>query len=91
MRHRDSISRREALGGIILLPALAGFIASTQTVADAKVSQSVEHYRNKPNGSQKCSGCRFYQPGHPASANGTCSIVAGSISPNGWCQAYVAK
>jgi hypothetical protein len=87
----DKLTRGEALRGLVVLPALAGLLASTTSIAQAKSSKSQVKYQSHPNGTQKCSGCRFFHPGKTASANGTCSIVEGAISPNGWCIAYAAK
>ncbi|MGH7738112.1 MAG: high-potential iron-sulfur protein [Candidatus Tyrphobacter sp.] len=89
-RSKD-MTRREALTGLIAIPALAGFVASTAGVADAKVSKTLEKYQTHPNDGHRCSGCRFFHAGKTAKADGTCTIVAGSISPDGWCQAYAAK
>ena len=86
------MKRQDALKSVIVLPALAASLAATAQVAKAaKSSQAQMKYQNKPKGSQKCSGCRFYVPGKTVTANGTCTIVDGSISPNGWCIAYAAK
>jgi hypothetical protein len=85
-------SRKEALRQLIVLPALAGLaVAGTSAIADAKSSKSAMKYQTTPKGSQKCSGCQLYIPGKSAKANGTCKVVEGSISPNGWCVAYTAK
>ncbi|MEJ2633293.1 MAG: hypothetical protein P8011_19550 [Acidihalobacter sp.] len=56
-----------------------------------KVSKSAMAYRNSPNGGQSCSGCIYFQPGANAAAPGTCSVVAGSISPRGYCIAFSPK
>lgn len=88
---RTSLTRRQALSGLVVLPALAGLLASTTTIAEAKASQKSVKYQTHPNGTQKCSGCQFFQPGKSASATGACTVVAGSISPNGWCIAFHAK
>jgi hypothetical protein len=32
-----------------------------------------------------------FVPGPKPDANGTCKVVDGPISPNGWCVAYVKK
>ncbi len=85
------LSRREALGGLLVLPALAGLLASTTSIAEAKSSKASVKYQSHPKGSQKCSGCRFFQAGKTPSAMGTCKIVEGAISPNGWCTAFTAK
>ncbi len=87
----EKMTRRQALSGLIVLPAMAGFLASTASVAQAKGSKSQYKYQDHPNGGNKCAGCRFFQAGKTKSANGTCQIVSGSISPNGWCIAFAAK
>ena len=85
------ITRKEFVAGAIVLPALAGAILTTMAAAQAKGSQAQFKYQSKPNNGHKCSQCTFYIPGKSATANGTCKIVDGSISPNGWCTAFSAK
>lgn len=85
-------SRKEVLTQLIVLPALAGLaVMGATSTAEAKGSKAQFKYQAKPHGSQKCSGCALYVPGKSKSANGSCKIVDGSISPNGWCTAYSKK
>jgi len=92
MQHsREKMSRGEALKGIIILPALAATIALPLQADAAKQCKPAMKYQNKPKGSQKCAGCRFFIRGKTANANGACQIVSGSISPNGWCVAWAKK
>ena len=86
-------SRKEALKQLVVLPALAGLaVAGTSTIAEAsKSSKSAVKYQSTPKGNAKCSGCSLFIPGKTATANGTCKVVEGSISPNGWCVAYTPK
>src|SRR5271165_2041967 len=86
-----SLSRRAFMGGVIVLPALAGMVLAGTTAAQAKGSQAQFKYQSTPNGGKKCSQCSFFIAGSDAKANGTCKIVDGSISPNGWCTAFAAK
>jgi len=85
------MSRRSFVAGAVMLPALAGLLLAETTTAQAKASQAQFKYQAAPKNGQKCSGCRFFVAGKTASAAGTCQIVEGSISPNGWCTAYAAK
>jgi hypothetical protein len=86
------ISRADALKGLIVLPALAaGFGALTLEAEAAKSAKAAVKYQDHPKGAQKCSGCRYFIKGKTATANGTCQIVSGSISPNGWCVAWAKK
>jgi hypothetical protein len=48
-------------------------------------------YQDKPNGDQQCNNCQFFVPGKKSQDNGTCQVVEGSISPQGWCTAYSKK
>ncbi len=57
----------------------------------AKVAKASMQYQDTPKGTAECSTCMQYVPGKSASANGTCKVVEGSISPKGWCLAYTAK
>ena len=84
----NKLTRKEALTSLIVLPALAGIMG---TVADAADNKAQFKYQDKPNGKQKCSGCALYVPGKTATASGTCKVVKGAISPNGWCTAFSPK
>jgi len=88
---RGALNRRSFLGSLIVLPLLAGALSS-QAVADgAKASKDSMHYQTSPNSGMQCSGCRFFIPGQDAKSDGTCKIVDGAISPDGYCMAYAAK
>lgn len=89
-REATSLTRRTFLGGAIVLPAFAALAAAARADS-SKASQSAMHYQSSPNGDMRCSGCRFFIAASDASANGTCQIVDGSISPNGYCMGYAAK
>ncbi len=82
------ISRRTLLKGAAVAMGLA--LASTLTgkARAAKSSKASMKYQDKPNGDQKCSNCKFFVPGKTPTAEGTCQVVEGSISPQGWCTAY---
>jgi hypothetical protein len=87
----NEMTRGKFVAGALILPALAGLVLAETNTAQAKGSKAQFKYQNSPKNGQKCSQCRFFTPGKTASANGTCSIVDGSISPNGWCTAYAKK
>jgi High potential iron-sulfur protein len=87
----NDLSRRGFISGVVVLPALAGMLLAQTTAADAKSSKAALKYQNTPNNGKKCSTCTLFIPGSSASANGTCKVVEGSISPHGWCIAYSAK
>jgi hypothetical protein len=82
------VTRRGALVQLLVLPALAGMLAVGATAvarADARVDLK---YQSTPKGDQKCSGCVLFAPGKTPKDDGTCKIIAGDISPNGWCTAF---
>jgi hypothetical protein len=83
-----TVSRRSVLqgvadvGGAVTLLAVIGHCARA---AEAKTSKQVAGYRDSPNGSQSCSTCiAFVRPN-------TCRIVAGNVSPQGWCKIWQRK
>jgi High potential iron-sulfur protein len=85
------LTRGKFVQGTIVLPALAGLLLAGTLPAEAKGSKTQFKYQTTPNNGHKCSKCTFFIAGSSATANGTCKIVDGSISPNGWCTAFSAK
>jgi hypothetical protein len=48
-------------------------------------AQKVAQYQPTPKGASRCDNCsQFLAPS-------ACKVVAGKISPSGWCQLYAAK
>jgi hypothetical protein len=85
------VSRGAFVRGIVVLPALAGLMYGVAGAQGSKVSQASMHYQTTPNDGKHCSDCKFFVPAQDPNASGTCQIVDGSISPNGYCQAFAAK
>ncbi len=81
---RTLLKGAAAVTGVALVSAFAGAQAAKSTKAVAK-------YQNKPNGDQKCSNCSLFIPGKTPTADGTCQVVEGSISPEAYCALYVKK
>ncbi len=88
----EKMTRGSLLQKLAVAPIAIGAFAllKAQEADAAKTAQSAVMYVNHPSGSKKCSGCKFYQAAK-GKGNGACQIVAGSISPNGYCVAYAAK
>jgi hypothetical protein len=84
-------NRRTFLTTVILLPSLGVLSAGRATADSSKASQASMHYQTSPNGNMQCSKCKFFVAATDPSANGSCQIVDGSISPHGYCMAYTAK
>ncbi len=84
-----------AITGLVLAPVL---LLSPSARAAVKASKVSVGYQDKPLGArndygklghvQDCSNCASFIPGPSAKKNGTCKVVAGSISPRGWCVLY---
>lgn len=72
---------RAATMAVLSVMAVAGSAGS----AIAKMSQKAAGYQDKPKDDQKCSGCALFK------APDACTLVDGSISPDGWCRFYSKK
>jgi hypothetical protein len=83
---RSPISRGRALKSIAAIPvaALAASVAASAAAPPDNKKQFKYQDKPGPKGA-KCAGCRFFKK-----PNG-CTIVHGTISPNGWCIAYAPK
>lgn len=86
--HDPKASRRTILQAGLVIAAGAASVRHAVAAAEAptKVEQSLVAYQDKPaaNG-QKCSTCQVFLPPN------ACATVAGTISPNGWCGAFIPK
>jgi hypothetical protein len=82
------LTRGKFVQATIVLPAL---LAAGALPAQAKGSKAQFKYQTTPNSGHQCSQCTFFTAGSSATANGTCKIVDGAISPKGWCTAFSAK
>jgi hypothetical protein len=86
------LPNREAfVKSIVVLPAFAALLRAPAIADASKASQASMHYQSTPNGDMHCAICRFFIAGKDAASAGSCQIVDGSISPNGYCMAYSAK
>lgn len=99
-------SRREWIKSLLLLPVALGMPRHAQAQAPGKVSQAAAQYQATPKNGQVCGMCKYYiAPGGKAGEGmmgsgqrgpgmmtqlGTCQVVEGSISAQGWCALYAA-
>lgn len=79
---RRSLLRAAACAGVGLA---AGAMAARSALAQQKASKQAMHYQDKPSGDKKCSECLQFE------APSSCKVVEGTISPNGYCIAWVKK
>jgi hypothetical protein len=85
---KSSLTRGRALRQIAGLPLAALAVGATLSAAQGAVANNQKQYKyqNKPGPKgAKCSGCRFFKAPHG------CTIVTGTISPQGWCIAFAPK
>lgn len=53
-------------------------------LAEGKLSKAEAKYQDHPQGSEQCGKCHHFAP------PGSCKVVEGAISPNGWCTHFSA-
>lgn len=85
----DTLSRRHVfralVGSAAVMSAGWALIHAERAAAQSKTPKKVAKYQDHPKNGQQCSKCRFFRP--PKS----CQLVAGDISPDGWCSYYAPK
>lgn len=92
MAMKGMISRRKLLHGVIAVSGVAaGTVFLGHQAKAQKASKEAMRYQGQPKNGQKCSGCSLFIPGESASSNGTCQVVEGEISPEGWCVSFTPK
>jgi hypothetical protein len=72
-------------------PSVSGTVSPAPAPAPApaaavKATKTSTQYQAQPKGEQKCSACTYFM-----AESGTCKLVEGEISPEGWCVLYVKK
>jgi hypothetical protein len=84
---RAPVTRRRALRDAAFLAgaAVVAGLTLTASPALAKVAQKGVSYQPTPKGSSRCDACTLWQ------APAACKLVAGDISPSGWCSLYAQK
>ncbi len=85
------ISRRALLKRAALVTGVALATCFASEARPAKATKAAMKYQSKPNGDKKCSNCNLFVPAKTPKADGTCQVVEGSISPQGYCTAYIPK
>lgn len=76
------LSRRALLRASVGAAAMLGTAAPA--AAQIKVSKPSVAYQDQPDGNRRCALCAHFV------APGSCRIVAGPISPQGWCRLFAA-
>jgi hypothetical protein len=84
-------SRRTIVFAAAALTSAPLFALAGAAQAAGGVTQANAKYRPSPNGAAQCGKCNYFLPGPDATKPGQCKVVAGAISPNGWCQLFAPK
>jgi hypothetical protein len=83
------ISRRECLNlirAVLLGSGIAAMQARQSVLAKSKADKRDFYYQEKPKDGKSCASCKMFSLAN--GSVGTCAIVDGDVSPNGWCLAY---
>jgi hypothetical protein len=87
--HTLEVSRRRFLRSASLAAGagvlLGAGLAASSAAADTKFAQKVAQYQPTPKGASRCDNCSQFQ------GPSACKVVAGKVSPSGWCQLYAVK
>jgi hypothetical protein len=75
-----------ALGAAMTLPATKA--EAGRNGQSGTIPKQEAEYRDTPRHREMCDECRFWIMGPTAQSDGTCQIVAGPISPHGWCRFF---
>jgi hypothetical protein len=70
------------------VPTIGTLAVGPDPVA-AKVGKAELFYRDAPKDGQSCVACRLFTA--TESGKGTCAVVEGPVSANGWCMAFSAR
>jgi hypothetical protein len=89
--NEHTTNRRSLLRGLAIVPGAALLVGVGAAQAAGTVPKANAKYQNMPKGAQQCGKCNYFLPGTPATGLGQCKLVAGPISPNGWCQLFAPK
>ena len=81
---QQKLNRRKVVVSLISSAPLAALSFAGANAA-AKVAQKAAQYQPSPKGGQACAGCNSYI------APTQCKLVAGEISPSGWCRLWTKK
>jgi hypothetical protein len=83
--------RRGLLQRAIGLLGFSAVLAAAGEARAAGAPKSVARYQDHPKDGKQCDGCSFWVAGDTPTAKGTCKIVQGEISPQGWCTFWAQK
>ncbi|HJU19833.1 MAG TPA: hypothetical protein VJ770_25550 [Stellaceae bacterium] len=77
------LPRRAVLQAAVGVAAILG-AAADAAAAPIKVSKASVAYQDQPDGSRRCGICAHFAP------PGSCRLVQGAVSPQGYCRLFTA-
>ena len=80
-----TVSRRALFERVAVAGAGTALLLGSASPAEAKMAQADAGYQQMPKGDQSCSNCNLFVA--PAS----CTLVDGTINPQGWCRYHQNK
>jgi hypothetical protein len=75
-------SRRNLMGAAVKAISAGLLLRTAPTQAAEKMTRQQAEYQDKPNGIYSCALCTLFEKPN------TCKVVAGEVSPDGWCKAF---
>ncbi len=99
LSRRDVLQQGAALGAFVVMGTAAcnkpAALTCTDTTGlsapDVQVRTSLAYVDVSTEPGKLCSGCQQFVAPAAAGSCGTCKVVKGPISPNGYCKSFVAK
>jgi hypothetical protein len=75
-------SRRKLMGTAVKAISAGLLLRIAPTRASEKMTRQQAEYQDKPNGIYSCALCTLFEKPN------SCKVVAGEVSPEGWCKAF---
>jgi hypothetical protein len=75
-------SRRKLMGATVNAISAGLLLRMAPAQASEKMTRQQAEYQDKPNGIYSCALCTLFEKPN------ACKVVAGEVSPDGWCKAF---
>jgi hypothetical protein len=76
-------SRRKLMHAVVNAVSAGLLLRSSQTKASEKMTRQQAEYQDTPRDIYSCGMCTLFEPPK------YCKVVAGEVSRDGWCKAFV--
>jgi hypothetical protein len=82
LEQRTDRSRRKLMRAVVKGITAALLLRISPTQASEKMTRQQAEYQDTPSGIYSCAVCTLFERPN------TCKVVAGEVSPDGWCKAF---